>query len=534
MATFNISKVVSSLPTPLVADTLYVVRVGSGYDQYVTNSSGTIVAYRMNTGSGVNSTALDGLTGTSDTVPYFTGAGAMSLALFTNFGRQISATADAAATKTLLSLNNVSNTSDASKPISTATQTALDLKVDKIGGKGLSTNDFTTAQKTVVDTLTAIGNTALAAAATLNIGAATTQNITVSGNTAITAFDVAAPGVTRNLRGSGAGALRKLTYNATSMILPGGVDYVLGDGATITMVSLGSGNWFAQSYISTVAPGAFTGGTLTTALNEAPTVTIASAASVAIGAAASNTIIISGTTGITSFDTIAAGARRLVRFSGILLLTHNATSLVLPGNANITTAVNDVAEFLSFGSGNWVCTSYSRASIETQAALALKEGTVTAGTGSQFWRGDKTWVDFATTVRSSVLTGLSLTNKAAVVAGDSVLVAAGKIQAQLNKMDAVVAVGAAAMDYSAGSFFTKTASTALTFTVTNLPATSICASIMLELTNGGSQTITWMTGVTWASGTAPTLTAAGTDVIGFYTFNAGTTWRGNVVAKDIK
>ena len=45
-------------------------------------------------------------------------------------------------------LGNADNTSDANKPISTATQTALDNKVDKASGKGLSTNDYTTAEKT--------------------------------------------------------------------------------------------------------------------------------------------------------------------------------------------------------------------------------------------------------------------------------------------------------------------------------------------------------------------------------------------------
>jgi len=65
-----------------------------------------------------------------------------------------------AALKTALTLNNVNNTTDLTKPISTLTQTALDLKVsisdvtsllenkvDKIVGKNLSTNDYTTAEK---------------------------------------------------------------------------------------------------------------------------------------------------------------------------------------------------------------------------------------------------------------------------------------------------------------------------------------------------------------------------------------------------
>lgn len=50
-------------------------------------------------------------------------------------------------TKTNIGLGNVDNTSDTDKPISTAQQAALDEKVDKVAGKGLSTNDYTTDEK---------------------------------------------------------------------------------------------------------------------------------------------------------------------------------------------------------------------------------------------------------------------------------------------------------------------------------------------------------------------------------------------------
>lgn len=51
-------------------------------------------------------------------------------------------------TKSQVGLGNVDNTSDKNKPISTATQAALNNKVDKEDGKKLSTNDYTTAEKT--------------------------------------------------------------------------------------------------------------------------------------------------------------------------------------------------------------------------------------------------------------------------------------------------------------------------------------------------------------------------------------------------
>lgn len=55
--------------------------------------------------------------------------------------------ASISALKTALGMDQINNTSDLAKPISTATQTALDLKVDKINGKQLSTNDYSTAEK---------------------------------------------------------------------------------------------------------------------------------------------------------------------------------------------------------------------------------------------------------------------------------------------------------------------------------------------------------------------------------------------------
>lgn len=96
-------------------------------------------------------------------------------------------------------------------------------------------------------------------------------------------------------------------------------------------------------------------------LNMAAEIDVASAGTTNIGAALSNNIRITGTTTITAFDTVAAGIRRNVRFQGALTLTHNGTSLILPGGQNILTVTDDTAEFLSLGSGNWACISYKYA-----------------------------------------------------------------------------------------------------------------------------------------------------------------------------
>lgn len=110
-----------------------------------------------------------------------------------------------------------------------------------------------------------------------------------------------------------------------------------------------------------VSGGGFTGGNLTSALNEARADDIASAATTDIGAAVGNYVTVTGTTTITSLGTAPAGARRVVRFAGALTLTYNATNLILPTAASITTAAGDIATFVSEGAGAWRCITYLRA-----------------------------------------------------------------------------------------------------------------------------------------------------------------------------
>jgi len=113
------------------------------------------------------------------------------------------------------------------------------------------------------------------------------------------------------------------------------------------------------------------------AINLAAYVDVASAGTTNIGAAASNNVRITGTTTITAFDSVAAGITRDVRFAGALTLTHNATSLILPTSANITTAADDMASFTSLGSGNWICTKYGR-----KSGSPLSTGLTLLGSGT--------------------------------------------------------------------------------------------------------------------------------------------------------
>lgn len=97
------------------------------------------------------------------------------------------------------------------------------------------------------------------------------------------------------------------------------------------------------------------------AINWSQGGSLASAGTTDIGTMTGNFGSVTGTTTILNLGTVAAGATRIVKFTGILTLTHHATQLILPGGANITTAAGDTAIFTSLGSGNWQCVTYEKA-----------------------------------------------------------------------------------------------------------------------------------------------------------------------------
>jgi len=85
--------------------------------------------------------------------------------------------------------------------------------------------------------------------------------------------------------------------------------------------------------------------------------------------------------------------------------------------------------------------------------------------------------------------------------------------------------GTVTINLANGTYFYGTVSGTTTFAVSNNAASGSVSSFTLELTNGGSQALTWMSGTKWPGGVAPTLTSAGVDLLVCSTRDGATTWR---------
>jgi len=94
-------------------------------------------------------------------------------------------------------------------------------------------------------------------------------------------------------------------------------------------------------------------------------------------------------TGTNSFSamTVAADRQFTLQFDGVLTMTHHATNLDLPSEANITTAAGDVAVFQSTGANTVQCISYTKA--DGTAVVAGAGGGPGKGTApSTFYRSN--------------------------------------------------------------------------------------------------------------------------------------------------
>jgi hypothetical protein len=256
-------------------------------------------------------------------------------------------------------------------------------------------------------------------AVTLDFGSSTRS---ISTTTALTATDkfthIEASGtITINLpalSSAGTGFVFTIRNASTGLITldPSGAETINGSSTIVLypgdsgLVQSGSSSWSAVGYKGPQAE-----------------VDIASAATTNIGAAGGMNVRVTGTTGITSFGTAAAGLRVRGRFQGAVTLTYNAASMILnTGTSNYTTAANDRFEAFSLGSGNWLVNLYRQDSnnifvdnTDPTKKLAFQLSGITTATTRTVIFPDKA----GTVAMTSDITGITLGTPVATTSGTS-------------------------------------------------------------------------------------------------------------------
>lgn len=118
---------------------------------------------------------------------------------------------------------------------------------------------------------------------------------------------------------------------------------------------------------------------------EKPELDIASGTTCDIGGQLSTKLRITGTTTITSFGTNYRGPI-LLRMAGALTITHNSTTLICPGGANITTATGDA--FIAWPKAtSGAADGWQVAKVSFAAATTSSQGVVELATDSEAQAG---------------------------------------------------------------------------------------------------------------------------------------------------
>lgn len=249
---------------------------------------------------------------------------------------------------------------------------------------------------------------------------------------------------------------------------------------------------------------------------------IASAATTNLAAATGVYVNITGTTTITSFGTVAAGAERVLTFTGILTITYNATSMILPGAVNITTAAGDTLTFRSLGGGNWRCVGGASSSPD---ATTTVKGIVELATDAETQTGTDT---------TRAVTPSNITAKEATVANyrantaDRILTTdiVWSAAAEVTLTDAATI----AVDLSTFINAQVTLGGNRTLGTPSNQKTGQTGCIRIIQDGTGSRTLSYAANWVFANGSAPTLsTAAAKQDLLFYHVVTPTVVVGNLI-----
>ena len=335
-------------------------------------------------------------------------------------------------------------------------------------------------------------------------------------------------------------AIGALAVTDGNIIVGNGSTWVAESGATArTSLGLGSGDNVTFAQVDIAAQGDLrlqdtTGGEYV-ALQAPGTVSASYTLTLPAADGTSGQAIVTDGAGTLSFVSFQAATATLTAIGALAVTDGN----IIVGNGSTWVAESGATARTSLGLGTGT---------PTNGQLLIGNGTdfttaaLTAGTNISVTNASGSvtvGIDAAAGI-STFLTTPSSANLAAAVSdetGSGALVFGTKptITGLVETNSALgTGSGTQTFDLNNGNYFTLTTNGTTTLAVSNVPASGSVGAFIVQLTNGGGYTVNYFSGITWAAGTAPTLTTTGTDVLGFFTTDGGTTWRGLVLALDIK
>ena len=399
------------------------------------------------------------------------------------------------------------------------TNNRLSLGVNGDGNVVLQTSTFAGGGQLafIIRTQTPSGGIGDAGALTINTGNGL-GNASSGGNIGITAGDSAPTGggaggiITLSSGVSAAGTAGHIRFNTGTtssverlrILSTGAVSFGSGGAATGTigqfLMSQGSTTspvWSANALI-------FNSNTLTIGSNAAQLITTA-------GASAALTI---------RPNDGGSTAGPNLTLSGGTTTSGNGGSVVITGAPGVTNGngglVNITAGAAAGGStpgGNINITA--GASVGTNAGATGGTITLTAGTAA----GNSP--DHGNIILTAGGAGGGTGLRGQVRVSGSTLVETAQVLGSIS--------GANTINLGAGNYVSFTVGGATTLSFSNTPPTGFAASYVFEITNGAAFAITWPS-ITWISGSAPTLRAAGRNLVGIITRDGGTTYLGTLLA----
>jgi len=406
---------------------------------------------------------------------------------------------------------------------------------------------------TSVGTLTSLGVTSNVTSGNANLGNAVRGNFFIGNGSLLTGVAATTAGTVTTAAQPNITSVGTLSsLNVTANIVSGNANlgnavaanFFIGNGALLTGISTGSSTSISNgnSNLSISSAG---GNIVASVFGTANILTISTLGANITGDANISNTLVAGNATVSGALTLGSGSGGNLTganvisanfFTGTLTtgIQPNVTSvgslngLTIAGNANITLS----GSLSQLTGANLISSNLITGTLTTGAQPNITStGTLSsislASNGNVTLSGSLSQLTGANLISSNLITGTLTTGAQPNITSLGTLSSRLTVGSTSYTTVALGSIsGATTVNTAAGTFFTATATGAVTWTFSNPISSPNMSGFILELGNGGIGTQTWPPNTRWPGGIAPTLTANGIDILTFITDDGGLNWRG--------